>query len=133
MARKDKTAYNAYMKEYMNRRYQRRREYALNLLGNKCYNCGSTEDLEIDHIQPELKSFSISKFWSIKEDLFLKELEKCQLLCKSCHINKTNNDRGCNTRDQHGTVVCYDRGKCRCPLCKKAKSAYLKERKNKDQ
>ena len=64
-----------------------------------CRNCTYREDptvLEFDHIDPTTKKHEIANlvrgpcsFKRIK-----KELKKCQVLCKPCHIQKTKNDAG---------------------------------------
>ena len=62
-------------------------------LGGKCVRCGSVENLEFDHIFKENKSFTIGSSltcFSI-EDLIL-EADKCQLLCRPCHIEKTREE-----------------------------------------
>lgn len=51
--------------------------------------CGSTENLEFDHIDPKTKSFTITSRPTASEDKMSKELAKCQLLCHTCHENKT--------------------------------------------
>lgn len=86
---KDRAAYNAYMAEYMLRRYHKRRAEALALLGGKCVVCGTTEDLNFDHIDRDTKSFSISRLWSISYNRFLAEVQKCQILCQAHHIEKS--------------------------------------------
>jgi hypothetical protein len=58
-----------------------------------CVRCGSTEDLELDHIDPSTKH-SESKntsglIWSWCTERREAELAKCQILCKSCHLTKT--------------------------------------------
>jgi hypothetical protein len=70
-------------------RYAKRRAECLALLGGKCVQCGATKDLDFDHREPGTKCFSIAasltRRWSIIEP----ELRKCQLLCRPCHIEKT--------------------------------------------
>jgi 5-methylcytosine-specific restriction endonuclease McrA len=78
-----------YMNKYMKARYKARREYILESLGNKCNQCGSLENLEIDHINPLIKKISFSKNWNTKIDLINNELKGCQILCKSCHDKKS--------------------------------------------
>lgn len=89
MPRRDREAYNEYMKDYMLKRYHERREYIYSVLGRECKVCGKTDDLEVDHINAKDKSFYISKLWSIKWDLFIKEVNKCQVLCNEHHIQKS--------------------------------------------
>jgi len=70
-----------------------RRQYLREYLGGKCVRCGSIENLEFDHIIKENKSFTISSSltcFSI-EDLIL-EADKCQLLCRPCHIEKSHEE-----------------------------------------
>ena len=52
-----------------------------------CAYCGSTKNLELDHIDPSQKvSHSI---WSWSESRRNEELAKCQALCEECHKEKT--------------------------------------------
>jgi len=70
-----------------------RRQYLREYLGGKCVRCGSIENLEFDHFIKENKSFTISSSltcFSI-EDLIL-EADKCQLLCRPCHIEKSHEE-----------------------------------------
>lgn len=90
-----KEEYNAYMREYMLKRYHKRMAYARELLGNKCAKCGKTEKLDIDHIDPTKKSFTIANIiGNCPEKKLLEELKKCQLLCRDCHVKKTRKDFG---------------------------------------
>lgn len=89
MGLKDKEAYNAYMREYMAKRWEKRRIAAIKQLGGKCISCGSVENLQFDHKDAKDKSFAISKNSSMKESIWQEELKKCQLLCQDCHIKKS--------------------------------------------
>lgn len=52
-----------------------------------CRQCGSTEDLELDHIDPTTKiSHAV---WSWSEQRRAEELKKCQVLCHNYHETKT--------------------------------------------
>lgn len=76
------------------RLYHRKRQEYITKLGGKCAICGSTVDLQFDHIDPQHKELAVSAcLTSLKVE---KELSKCQLLCKNCHKQKThdNNDNG---------------------------------------
>jgi len=76
-------------------RRAKKRQKALEYLGNKCINCDQTEPsikLEFDHIDPLKKQFIISRNLTIAWEKLLIELEKCQLLCNECHKNKTYDD-----------------------------------------
>jgi len=92
MPLKDKDAYNAYMREYTLKRYHRRREKAIEQLGGKCAQCGSTNKLEFDHIDQQTKEFTITDSLGISEKRLQAELAKCQILCESCHQNKTSKE-----------------------------------------
>ena len=74
------------------RHYIRRRAKVLEIMGGQCINCGSKDNLEIDHIDPHTKSFSISEFITHSWEKIGPELEKCQLLCKACHKAKSETD-----------------------------------------
>ena len=62
--------YNSYMNKYMNAKYKKSRAQVLIKLGGICVNCGTTNDLNIDHINPLDKAFSVSQLWSISEKRF---------------------------------------------------------------
>lgn len=66
-----------------------RRQYLEEYLGGKCVRCGTSERLEFDHIIPADKSFTIGSNMTCfsLEELIL-EVDKCQLLCRPCHIQK---------------------------------------------
>jgi hypothetical protein len=67
-----------------NKRRQKLKEQAKEKLGGKCVWCGTTENLEFDHIDPAHKKLTIGKI-DCSLELWWKEVEKCRLLCKSCH------------------------------------------------
>lgn len=83
-----------------------------------CRQCGSTVDLQIDHIDPSKKVFRISDCWASMKPERLAELEKCQVLCQKCHQRKTI--RESFPERQHGSIKMYTKGKCRCSLCRAA-------------
>lgn len=103
------------------REYQRRwvaKRRADYFADKKCVRCGSTDDLELDHIDPRQKvSHSI---WSWSASRRETELAKCQVLCEQCHKEKTLDDMPITqgfVPHQHGTSKEYHRG-CRCNLCR---------------
>lgn len=56
-----------------------------------CERCGSTNRLELDHRDPKTKvSHNI---WSWSDDRRSKEIAKCQVLCNSCHQDKSNKEK----------------------------------------
>lgn len=72
-------------KKYLLPKYHARMAAMRELLGGECVMCGSVERLEIDHIDPSTKSFSLAKGWGKPWAVILEELAKCQLLCYECH------------------------------------------------
>tara|TARA_A100001234_G_C12489914_1_gene327275 strand:+ start:101 stop:526 length:426 start_codon:yes stop_codon:yes gene_type:complete len=71
------------------------KQFLIDYLGGKCVSCGTTENLEFDHIDPNTKRYNVSKVipdTSPETPLcqsVWEEVNKCQLLCKSCHRKKT--------------------------------------------
>ena len=63
-------------------------------LGNKCAQCGSTDNLEFDHIYPTTKLFVITQAQSVSTERLDAELAKCQLLCHECHKLKSIQESG---------------------------------------
>ncbi len=76
-------------KEFQREYCKKKRVYCLEYLGGKCVKCGATERLEFDHIKREGKKYSIASKLSYKFDYLKEELDKCQLLCAPCHLDKT--------------------------------------------
>ena len=64
----------------------------VNRLGGKCARCGCTENLEVDHKDPREKLFEVKSRLSYKWVNLIDEVDKCQLLCKPCHKDKTYNE-----------------------------------------
>lgn len=70
-----------------------RRQYLREYLGGKCVRCGATERLEFDHIIKETKSFTIgSSLTCFTIEELIEEVKKCQLLCRPCHIIKSDEE-----------------------------------------
>jgi 5-methylcytosine-specific restriction endonuclease McrA len=97
-----------YLRNYQNAWMQRRRLRAINLLGGQCAECSSTEDLQVDHVDPHskdplLRALKTASFWSWAWHRIEAELAKCQVLCRSCHKAKSAGEspRG----EQHGLHV----------------------------
>ena len=83
-----------------------------------CVSCGSSERLEVDHIDPATKEDH--RIWSWSEERRATELEKCQVLCHDCHEAKTASDR--RAEMQHGTESMYRH--CKCTPCVDARNEY---------
>ena len=74
--------------------YAKNKQYFIDKLGGQCVSCGTTDNLEFDHINPLDKSFTISGYLASTNacelEKVLEEVNKCQLLCKQCHRKKTD-------------------------------------------
>lgn len=116
----------------MSKYYDAFKQKCFAVIGTKCVQCQSQEDLEIDHVNARDKSFAISKVWGYKDRWphILEELKKCQALCKACHKLKSVSDisiKRMKNRDLcHGTLSQYMRYKCRCAECSTYYKAWRK-------
>lgn len=123
------------MKVYMANRRLKRRQMVFDHLGNRCNRCDSDNELEVNHIDRTKKNFGLSgagldKAWA----KILEELENCELLCRSCHLDYTASqykagkilawNKGINGEFEHGTARMYQEKKCKCEPCKRAKRVY---------
>jgi 5-methylcytosine-specific restriction endonuclease McrA len=117
-----------YLKEYQKNWMRSRRQDWINANG-PCKHCGSWEKLEVDHIKRELKTMQASSMWSRRKEVRDKELENCQVLCKSCHLKKTLSEVT-YPGIIHGTSNGYDHFGCRCEDCKLAKRKRSMKSKN---
>ena len=120
------------MKQYSAEYYKDFIEWCFSILGVVCVKCGSTENLEMDHIDPETKLFTISSRMAPKHrNAIIEELKKCQTLCSDCHAQKTAAEHSIafkKDRDKcHGTLSQYWRYKCRCDACKKVYREYRRK------
>jgi len=107
---------------YEAERYRRIKAEWTERLGGACVVCGSVENLEFDHIDPELKSFNVSRLWSVSKEKRDAEIEKCQLLCKEHHLEKSIREANAVP---HGGGVSGKHG-CKCDLCRLKKNEYLR-------
>lgn len=123
------------MAEYMKARRLKRRLQLIELLGGKCTDCDTTENLEFNHIDRDSKLFELSgKSLDTKWEVILEEANKCELVCKEHHLERTReqyesgqikiwNDKK-HLPYIHGTMRCYQEQGCRCDFCKNAKRVY---------
>ncbi len=68
--------------------YKEKKIRYINLLGGKCLNCGYDKNysaLEFHHIDPKEKDFSWVDLKKMKDEIIVKEIYKCVLLCSNCH------------------------------------------------
>lgn len=103
-------------KEYL-RNYQRNwiaKRRAAFFLDKICLQCGTNNNLELHHRDPNEKVSHV--IWSWSKERQLKEIEKCDILCHKCHWDETRKQFNYGIY-LHGTTTCYSAG-CRCQLCK---------------
>lgn len=84
--------YNESMNNYMKTRWDKRRKEAVEHLGEKCVRCSAEDFLEFDHIDRHTKIMTVARASSRSAEFFWNEVNKCQLLCKPCHLEKTAED-----------------------------------------
>lgn len=107
-------------------RYKLRMSEAIKRLGGHCQHCPATTALQLDHIDPQTKSFALAKQWNVNEQKFWLEVAKCQLLCQPCHTLKTLKDNNqVSAKNMHGTLSSYLY--CKCALCRKAKADWSRQ------
>lgn len=119
MGFKSKARFNEYHRLNHQRRHAERKAQAHEFLGNQCVMCGELENLQLDHIDPETKLFTIGKRWMCAEEKFWAEVQKCQLLCVPCHKVKTESDF------LHGGGLSGKRN-CKCDPCRLKKNEYMR-------
>ena len=121
------------IRNYQRRRYKKNRNETLAKLGGQCVRCGNKDRLEVDHIDPTKKDHTLKEggnlfLWS--EERRVRELVKCQLLCKPCHGRKMRLERTGSEEIEHGkwsTYTKYCRGSG-CTPCKGAAAEYISGR-----
>ncbi|MGW5635712.1 HNH endonuclease [Streptomyces sp. NPDC003832] len=90
--------------------------------GKSCVRCGSTERLELDHIEPGAKV--THRIWSWSAERRATELAKCQPLCAGCHRSKSDAalavPHGGGSKGRTG---------CKCEPCTLRRREYDRERK----
>lgn len=111
-------------REYQREWMTKRRQEWIDSKGGCCTKCGSTDSLEVDHIDPKLKTMHTASIWGRAEHIRFAELENCQVLCYDCHLEKTIAQRKPTT---HGTYQMYQNHKCRCSVCRKYQSNKMKK------
>lgn len=109
-------------REYQRRWMQKRRDEWIKANG-PCQLCGSSKDLEVDHIDRKTKLYTPTKLWGMSRTnpKRVAELAKCQVLCTICHNTKTVAEKSipCNDR-------LAERKGCNCDLCKKLHASRMR-------
>jgi len=91
------------------------------LADKSCAICGTTQSLEVDHVDPGQKVSH--RIWSWSAERRSAELAKCQILCTQHHKEKTRAQRPI---PEHGTLSRY-KSKihgCKCDACRKANAEH---------
>ncbi len=130
MSRKNRSL-ESYHKQKM-QYYNYRKSQIFSYLGNVCVVCGTTDELQVDHRDHETKNFTVMSNYSRAWDILVPELDKCQLLCKTHHLEKSMEEGSLKKGDRpapslHGTLNRYNAYGCRCDECKAAKSKSRKK------
>jgi len=115
-------ATQAEQREYQRLWIKQVRDSWVEKFGGKCRICGSTDELEFDHVYHWEKEIPVGQLWSRRSEVIEAELAKCQLLCSPCHNLATALDRGYG---QHGIEQRYKEG-CRCRPCRDAQAAKMR-------
>jgi len=126
---------NSYHSEYQKQRYAERKARATELLGGQCSSCSSVDDLQFDHVDPETKSYNITRMFSkYSWGAIAEELTKCQLLCVDCHIAKSQSEAlgrrawNAGTKKIHGSYYGVYTLKCSCGECAEYREERLARR-----
>lgn len=99
MPNKDKEQYNAYMREYMKKRYEKNvawmREYKIQ---QGCADCGWNKHhagLEFDHLESRHSddSVTVARLMGKSIKRIQAEIAKCEVVCGTCHNMRTWNRR----------------------------------------
>lgn len=72
---------------------------AINYLGGKCIKCGDDNIFHLSFHHLTDKDFTISQIKTSRFSKIKKEIEKCELLCENCHMEKHYNENIENTNE----------------------------------
>ena len=121
-----RSCHNEYAREYQRNRYEERRTQAVEILGGVCVDCGTTDNLEFDHVDPSTKEFAIGDMFSkYSWEKIEQELIKCVLRCKPCHGIKSLSNGDIYSVEHGGGLS--GKKNCKCPPCKAKKAEYMSE------
>lgn len=125
MPHADPDVHRQYASDYQRKRYAERLAMARERLGGECAWCGTTEDLQFDHVDPATKVCNVSEATNWSLERFLSEVDKCQLLCDPCHHEKSQaNGEQMTVEHGYGAKGKYN---CKCDLCRARCNEYMRE------
>jgi len=112
---------------YKKKRWQARKRKAVELLGGKCQECGYNKNfaaLDFHHLDPTKKEHNWKTLRQCKWEVIVKELKKCVLLCKNCHMethwpNRTILETSSNDNNKLNLEPFEMKPTGICPKCKK--------------
>jgi len=79
------------LREIANQYNKDKKQKLLNQFGSCCFACGSTENLQFDHLDKHDKCGNVTTILYTRGfDEAVQEAKKCQLLCSDCHRIKTS-------------------------------------------
>lgn len=97
--------------------------------GDACEDCGSSDALEWDHVDPATKWKNVADLRGNSDERFWVEVAKCRLLCQPCHMAKTiANQEGRRVIVQMHGYSGYKKRRCRCATCVQANRDYVRTR-----
>lgn len=105
------------------------RQYRDLAKANGCVRCGKPgPGLHFHHRSGTVKIANPGEMLGYALDSFLAELEKCDVLCATCHAQVHH------PMPEHGTITRYNgRLQCRCAECRAAWAGYMRERERRRQ
>lgn len=78
--------------DYQRARYAKIRAWALHELGDVCFYCHGTKDLEIHDLEPVFEGRGKRRGWTtLKRWLTLIPQGKMRLVCRECHVEHEHN------------------------------------------
>lgn len=85
--------YGKEVREKVNNRKDMLRDW-VNSFKERCFHCTSRDKLEFHHINPVIKFKAVAQMASegYSKNRILLEIEKCIVLCESCHAKVTYNN-----------------------------------------
>jgi hypothetical protein len=84
--------YKGEAKRIYQREWVKRRRADWITQNGPCARCGSSDELNVDHIDPTTKLMNPQAVWGLTAHKRLAELAKCQVLCRDCHVAKSKAD-----------------------------------------